>query len=283
VNLEWTDDESVLEAQEIEAGLSTVLRGGLDGASPEQIEQWIDAAASQLSPVESFDLGNALRQIGQSVGGQSGLRQLAGQALPLVGTAVGTAYGGPVGAAIGSQLGQIAGQAVAGAQPKQQAQAITSPGTQAASGAPIEPTATVNKAAGQLLHVTQNPAFLTSLLSLVMGSQGRTSVPVAGKDVPVAAFMNLVSTLAGQAAQGAPMTSQPTEEESIPSYLTDAEGRPLVDPVDPVQRADVLMKLLQEDAERQWIAHQSSVEAGEEDQSDRWEEGPCEADAFDHW
>lgn len=140
------------------------------------------------------------------------------------------------------------------------------PAFQVAPGAPSEPAAGGNQPAGQLLHVIQNPAFLTSLLSLVMGSHGRSSVPVAGKDVPVGAFMNLISTLAGQAAQGAQTASSPTEEEAIPSYLTDAEGRLLVDPVDPVQRANVLLKLLEEESE-------SMLFAQEGDGSESWDEG----------
>jgi hypothetical protein len=263
LNSQWTDDESLLEAHEIEAGLSTVLGAVIEEASPEEVEQWIDEAASRLSPSESFDVGKALRQIGKAVGGESGLRQFAGQVLPAAGTAAGTIYGGPAGAAIGSQLGRAAGQAVAGGSPKPPQQAATpsipvpvggsaglraQPRIQAAAGVSDDPTASGSKAAGQLVHVIQNPAFLASLLSLVMGSHGRTSVPVAGKEVPVAAFMNLLGTLAGQAAQGAQTTSM-SEEEEIPAYLTDADGTLLVDPVDPVQRANVLLRLLEEDSQ----------------------------------
>ena len=256
---EWIDDDSLNEAEEIEAGLSAVLSGATEDSSPEEIEQWIDESVSQFSPVESLDFGKALQSLGKAVGSQSGVRQFVGQALPLVGTAVGTVYGGPVGAAIGSQVGQVAGQALGGKQSKT-GEPVGGSTAQTPPTPPPEPDAGSNKAAAGLLHVVQNPAFLTSLLSLAMGSHGRSSVPVGGKEVPVAAFMNLVSMLAGKAAQGSQTAAQSEEEGAIPPYLTDAEGNLLVDSVDPVQRADALLKLLEEETENELSDHESSTD-----------------------
>jgi hypothetical protein len=62
-----------------------------------------------------------------------------------------------------------------------------------------------SQAAGQLLYLIQNPAFLTSLLALTIGAHSRTSVPVGenGVEVPHGAFVNALSNLASRAAEEA--------------------------------------------------------------------------------
>lgn len=95
----WPDATVLSEAEEIEAGLFEALGASADDATPELVEAWLDETASQLTPAESMSVENALRDIGRRA------KELAGQALPAVGTVVGTAYGGPVGGAIGSKVG----------------------------------------------------------------------------------------------------------------------------------------------------------------------------------
>lgn len=284
---QWVDPAAVLEAEEIEAGLSNVLGDGIiEEATPEDVESWLGEAMSQLTPLERESVGNALRDLGRWARNQSAIRDIAGKALPTVGTIVGTAYGGPVGAAVGGQLGQIAGQAVAGRKPSTEPPSMppTEP-TQPTGAAPGGATVSGSQAAGQLAHLIQNPAFLTSLLALAMGRHGRASVPVGerGTEVPHGAFMNLLSSLAGRAAQEAEMLSMPDEsEETAPSYLLDSEGNFLCDPAVPAQRAGVLLRLLEQEDEP-LPTHEEVSEHDPVVALESWEEALHEAFDIHEW
>ncbi|MFN2397742.1 MAG: hypothetical protein ABR543_03705 [Gemmatimonadaceae bacterium] len=273
MSYEWSDSESLSEADDVDAGLSVVFGDGARLTSAGALDHWIVDRLSRLTPQEEESVLGALGDVGRWAK-SSQVRQFAGTALPTVGTLVGTAYGGPAGAAIGGGLGGAAGKAVSGggrsAQPRVQsarptaALAVTPP-TQAPAptgaeplGEPIahaasDPAAAGSQAAAQLLSLVQNPALLSSLLALVMGAHGRPSVPVGekGTEVPVGAMMNLVGTLANRAAEDAEELLS-SRRDATPAYLLDDEGCVLCDPAVPSQRADALLRVLAQAEEPDW-------------------------------
>ena len=304
----WIDSAALSEARDIEAGLLEVL-GESEEATPDDIDRWVGDAVSQLTPAESESVGKGLRQIGQWARKQSAIRQLAGKALPTTGTILGTAYGGAAGAAIGGSLGKVAGKAVAGAKPIAKpapspstqapgavspaatvggspAAAHPSPSMQAPAAVPGAATVSGSPAAAQLLYLIGSGPFRTSLVALAMGSHGRASIPIGenGTEVPLGAFLNLLSSLVNRAAQEADVLVVESDQ-STNSYLQDSEGHFLCDPAVPAQRADVLLRLLEKEEESFPIdeegaepdldeyAVESWDEAFEEAFEDDWESG----------
>lgn len=120
--------------------------------------------------------------------------------------------------------------------PSSPAQATTSPALPAQSGS----------ASAQLLSVLTRPETLQALLSMVMAQSGRRDIQVGGTQVPVAAFANLISTLAQRSAvqQNALVANT---VQGTPEYLMNEFGEFICDPMDAEQRADVLLTLLNED------------------------------------
>lgn len=263
----WAGDDDGDAADEIGDALPVVLATG-DEIDAAEADALFERVISRLTPLEAEGLGNALRSVGKWAGSRQ-VRSLAGGLLPIAGTAVGTVYGGPMGAALGRALGERVGQVVgggartpapavapAGAAPV--AYAAMPPGAPAATPAsPVgpalgaEPAPTVgdgSTAAAKLLYLVQNPAFLSSLASLVLGQQGAHSVTVGegNVQVPVGAFVNAAASLVEKAAQDADELAGGPDEASD-AYLRDDAGRLTVDPVVPDQRADALLRTLQEE------------------------------------
>jgi len=235
----WTDDELSGAAEEIESALPIVLTGagGDHDLDLEAVDDVFAQVVSRLSPLEAESLGSALRTVGRWANDRAALGQLASTVLPIAATAVGTAYGGPVGAALGRTVGERAAQAIGGR-----------PAPPRAPGAGAPPDG--SPAAAQLLYLVQNPSFLSSLVALALGSQGQSTVPVGAgnQQVPVGAFMNLATSLAGRAAEDADALGGDGESLSD-SYLRDATGCLTCDPAVPAQRAEALLKLLQQEEE----------------------------------
>jgi hypothetical protein len=178
----------VLDLDEPELGY--VLQDALDGydaGDAEDLDEALEAVLDEMSPAEAFNFGKALRTI-QSATGKA--------ALPAGAAALGTVIGGPAGTALGSRLGTAAAKALPG-RPK------TPPVT-------IPPVAGGSAAAAQGLVLTQQPDVLQALLALALGEHGRKSV----NGVPVAAVMNMLSSVFGQAAADA--------DELL--YLGDSDG-----------------------------------------------------------
>lgn len=257
------------EAEDILHGLAAVLAEPIRFAPPEILEQRVLDALSRLTPSEAESFTSALGDVGHFFK-SSEVRGIAGTALPILGTAVGTVYGGPVGAALGGSLGGAAGQAIAGkpsshgARPPQSAPAAVGasaasaagpvPGIAPAPGAagPAQSPQAGSAAAAQLLNVIQNPALLSSLLALIMGSSGKTSVPVGtGTEVPVGAMMNLVGVLANRAAEDAESILE-DQQDGTPAYLFDESGCLSCDPAIPSHRADALLRVLSAQAVDRW-------------------------------
>lgn len=270
------DDPSIpddmLEAEEdIESALPIVVAGtgGFDDSESEAVDDLFAQVVSPLSATEAESLGNALRTVGRWANDRQ-LGQLAGAVLPTAGAAIGTIYGGPVGTMIGQKVGERAGQAIAGRPPQAStttSQRGTQPTPAAAQPTPAavqpepaavqpepaaaQPVGDGSQAAAKLLYLVQNPAFLSSLIALTLGSRGQSTVAVGtdGKQVPRGALINAANSLTAQAAQDADALVSDAGSDDSDSYLRDATGSFTCDPAVPEQRAHTLLRLLQEEDE----------------------------------
>jgi hypothetical protein len=278
--------DDMLEAEEdIESALPMVVAGagGFDDFDSEAVDDLFAEVVSPLSAIEAESLGNALRSVGRWANDRQ-LGQLAGAALPTVGAAIGTVYGGPVGTMIGSKIGERAGQAIAG-RPTQASTPTTPQGVQPTpAAAPPGPAATQpgpaaanpagdgSQAAAKLLYLVQNPAFLSSLVALALGSRGQSTVPVGteGKHVPRGALINVANSLIAQTAQDADALVSDDGSDDSDSYLRDAVGSFTCDPAVPEQRANTLLQLLQEEDESLSALYDAYAEAEADDDAD-WE------------
>jgi hypothetical protein len=111
------------------------------------------------------------------------VRQQVQQAAPgaLKGAATGFMMGGPMGALAGAAAGGLASSGVL-------------------SGASASAPAVANPAALELLLTLLRPEVVDALIAMVLGRAGARSVPIAGKQVPVAAVTNLIQSLAEHAS-----------------------------------------------------------------------------------
>jgi hypothetical protein len=247
---DWADDAENLDQDvfELTEALREVLNPAFENVEAGAVEHMLDAILEGLPAAEGFNFTNVLSQIGR--GAQQALRdptvrQIAGTALPMAGAAAGTIFGGPAGTAVGGQLGGLAAKAISGVgvrRPGAEPAPIPTPlpGVAAPGATPKHGSS----AAAQLLQLTQNPDVLKSLASLALGAMGRSSVPVgaSGQQVPVGAFMNMLGSLAAQAAADADQLM--SENDVTPSYLLDGEGRFRGDPLLPENRAHLLYQAL---------------------------------------
>jgi hypothetical protein len=175
-----------------------------------------------------------------------------GQAvLPVAGKVVGSFFGGPaLGGAIGGAVGSLAGGAL-GSLTGQKPSAPMGGGAPAPGG---------SGAAGQLMQTIARPETMQALMSMFMGQMGRPNVQVGSTPVPVGAFTNLLSSLAGRAASeyNAAMSAA---SDSVPRYMQDYAGQPKGDPAIASDRADALYELLENTRTEQESAE--SAEAAE--------------------
>jgi hypothetical protein len=81
------------------------------------------------------------------------------------------------------------------------------------------------------------PETMQALLSLVMSTAGRGSIPLGSMQVPPAAFANAISELAAQAAEVAGVLTQDRDWD----HLVDALGNLRCDVVNPAERAALLV------------------------------------------
>jgi hypothetical protein len=254
----WTHEDMTSAAEEIGTALPVVLAG--EAEDLEAVDRVFGEVLSRLSPVEAESMGSALQTIGRWAGDRERLGQIAGAVLPTAATALGTVYGGPIGGALAGSVSQRAVQAIAGRAPQPAAPAAPAPAPAAAppvsvasgpaAAATPAPGANGSQAAAQLLYLAQNPAFLSSLVALALGSKGQSTVPVGtgGQQAPLGAFMTLASSLAGKAAEDAD-TLLGGGESLSESYLRDETGCFTCDPAVPAQRAAALLRLLQQEDE----------------------------------
>lgn len=111
-------------------------------------------------------------------------------------------------------------------------------------------------AAAKLIGLLNRPELLKVLLGQLLGRSGRKSVTVGKKRtaVPGGALMNLLGTLANQAA--VEMNASGTGSQETPQYLLGEEGELLCDPAVPEERANVLWNLLEEADEEEDVLYE---------------------------
>jgi hypothetical protein len=129
-------------------------------------------------------------------------------------------------------------------------------------------------AASQLLQTITRPETLQALASMAMGSSGRTDIPVGTTSVPVNAFSNLISVLAGQ-AEAEYSESIARAESAVPEYMQGASSEARGDPAVEEDRARALYEFLSEQdasgesGESEWAESESeSAEAEAEAEAD---------------
>lgn len=170
------------------------------------------------------DVAGALRAAGKTAQVASGVIQARGPDV-LRGAVTGMLVGGPAGAAAGA-IGGAAGVSGRGG---------------VALGAPAAPDSAV--AAASLLLAMLRPEVVQALVALAAGQAGVSTVPVAGVQVPIAAFANMIESLAATAgrAHAAPALG-------IADYLREAAHEGLDIRSAPV-KAFALLTLLADAAE----------------------------------
>ncbi len=262
--------------------LRNILSEELASLPTVQLEEAVEPMLGNMTIEEYEDFLSSLSKYGKQVGNV--LTRAAPGALSgaVQGATMGSAMG-PYGALIGGALGAVGGglqsyqasgqqartnQSPAGQQPTVR-QTVVRPSVQPAvtnlnqatfapaSGGlnrnpvsqPLPGAVLPGSAAAQLLAVLSRPETLQAILSMMMSQAGRSNVQVGQTQVPVAAFSNMISTLAqrSSAQQNQIVASQ---AQSTPEYLQDENGEFICDPMDAEQRADVLLGLLSQQPDR---------------------------------
>jgi hypothetical protein len=240
--------------------------------SDQQLEILLARNGMDAEAMEGFfdDLGKFASSAGKAV------LSAAPAILPVAGTILGTAVGGPIGASLGGQLGSLAGKAV-GAATGQPAAPASSSGLGGLLGGAGGIGGLVSgglgsllggsPAAGQLLQTITKPETMQALTSMAMGALGKPNVSVGGTSVPVGAFGNLLSMLAGKMQAEYAEAMAQAEGDGTPAYMKDFSGQPVSDPAVPRNRAAALYELLQ------------SAERGDDEESSEGEADAAEQEA----
>jgi hypothetical protein len=229
--------------------LKTVLRGA--NIDADMAEGFFD------------DFGKAMSSVGKFVA------KAAPSVLPIAGTVLGTAFGGPVGASLGGTLGSLAGKAIGSATGQPTPSGGPASGIGGAIGG-IVGGLTGSPAAGQLLQTLFKPQTVQALTSMTMGPLGRSSIPVGGQQVPLTAFTNLLSSLAGR-AEAEYNASIASNQSNVPTYMRDYSGQPKGDPAIAQHRAEALYELLESEA---------STESAEATEGAEYESAETEMEAI---
>lgn len=214
----------------------------------ETLEMMLDETLANMTPEEAEGFLSTLKKIGKAA--IPVVSQVGQAALPTVGAAIGTTIAPGVGSTIGGLLGKAAAQSLSNVAKKssksKRASSRRGRSVSKRSASPRRRNPRLSSATKQILQLIQSPQFLQALASLNMGEQGRSAIVVASQEglssVPTGAFLNLLESLASQAAMEAAQN-----ESIIPSYLENADGEALCDLANPDERARVLMERLQED------------------------------------
>jgi hypothetical protein len=274
------------------------IRSALEYAAHElydhEVEEIVEDRFPGVAPELVEDFFRDLQRFGQQIA------PLAQRALPAViqGAAAGSALG-PVGAVVGALGGGAASilssppqpgpQPMRQALPPQRPAGVTPPfappqpsvqpprqATGAVAPPPETPQAS-SAAASQLIALLSQPQTMQALTALLMGSTGRTSVPVGQRSVPVAAIANAISELAAEAADNAALAS------SRPSFLLDPLGEPRVDIGSPLAKAQLLVAdmLVECHAQATRGLHGEVDEDEDEDEDeDSWSSDEDESDDY---
>lgn len=246
------------------------------------------------------DFGKAVSSVGRAVAHAApSIGRFAAQAapsvLPIAGTVLGTAIGGPIGASLGGTLGSLAGKAIGGA--TGQGGPVSGVGGGIGSvlgglaggggiGSVLGGLAggggigsvlgglTGSPAAGQLLQTFFKPQTVQALSSMALGPLGRSSISVGGTQVPITAFTNLLSSLAGR-AEAEYNASVASNQTNVPAYMRDYAGQPKYDPAVAQHRAEALYELLEATEAAEAAESAEAAEAAE-----AYESGESEMEAI---
>ena len=201
--------------------LREVLDGEYDEAGAGELGEALDSMLESMSPAEAFSFSKALGQIQRAAGSvvsDPAFGQVVRTALPMAGGALGTVIGGPAGTAIGTSLGSTAAKSLS-------ARPTATKASPAAAGPVVRPTTTPvaggSAAAAQGLVLTQQPDVLKGLLALAMGQHGQKTV----SGVPVAAIMNMLSSVFAQSAADADQLMYLEEGADAEDTGVDLSGR----------------------------------------------------------
>src|SRR5205823_265104 len=103
--------------------------------------------------------------------------------------------------------------------------------------------------------------------SMGMGALGKPNVSVGGSPVPLTAFTNLLSILAGR-AEAEYNEAIASTRGNAPRYMQDYAGEAKGDPAIPEARAEALYELLEFESEQESSESSESSEASSEYESE---------------
>jgi hypothetical protein len=196
-NEEWLESFDPASEPNPESELRLALRGALQSghveASPESLDDAIEAMLGSMTADEAVNVAGAMRAIGRQASKAATDPMLA----PAAGAALGS-LGGPLGTAAGARLGTAVSRSLTA--PKVQSAQRRSPGAVRADPSVHQGS----RAAARALVLTQHPHVLQSLLALALGAEGTKTV----QDVPVARVMRLLRAVVVQAEADAAALAQ---------------------------------------------------------------------------
>ena len=205
------------------------------------VSRWLtDAELEALEESEEFDFGSIARALG-------GLQKHVGTALPgaVQGATAGASLGWP-GALIGGLTGAASSLSAKGKRPPTAAPSVpvpppapVPPPPAPATPALAAPVATspgaAPTAAGQLFQLLRHPALEKLIAAVASGQKSEAG------GAPAAAVLNLLGTLANNAAYEAEATLVEADDDS---YLRGPDGSYVGDPSVPADRAAVVWNRL---------------------------------------
>jgi hypothetical protein len=238
-----------------------------------KIEALLESHGMDAEAMEGFfdDLKNVATSVGQVA------LKAAPSVISVAAPLVGTALGGPIGGAIGSSLGSLASGALASATGQPPPAPSGAPGAGGIGQLIGGLVGGGSPAAGNLVQTLLKPQTIQALGSMALGALGKDTVPVAGKDVPVGGFLNMLKTFLGN-AEAEYNAIQAAADAALPEYLQDYAGLPAGDPANDRYRAARLQELLEsaessgeategaeaaEASEAEWEAEQTEYELSE--------------------
>jgi hypothetical protein len=179
----------------------------------------------ELAEYEGLQLGSLSRVFGP-------VQKQLGAAMPgaAQGAAAGTAFG-PWGALIGAGVGGLSGLSQKSGKGGADRKPAPTPTPPVAEPTPSTP----NSASGQLAQLLQNPVLQQAIAAIASGQSGATA-----SGVPAGALLGALGTLATEAAYEAEL------QDGADGYLRGPDGRWIVDPSSPAERAALVLGRLNE-------------------------------------
>lgn len=195
------------------------------------------------------DLGNFWNDRNQNIAASS-----------LRGALTGFAAGGYPGAVLGA-----VGSGYTASRPGLRPQGVEPTRTSAGSLPPAPSPALPNASAIQVLAAIFRPEFVEAFAKMAMGKGGLPTIPVAGTEVPVSAFANMIQQLASQAAaRHHELRGGETGSGAWTEYLEDRGAKRLEDHANAL--LDLLSEAAEEDEEWDWDQDAAFSEMENDDQ-----------------